>query len=579
MQRVRDHRDERGRLFVFEGPDGVGKSTVATEFARRLSEDRPAVLLSFPGREPGTLGHHVYELHHAPTRFGVERLSAASLQLLHIAAHLDAIEARIVPLLEAGTTVVLDRYWWSTWVYGVVGGARRDVLEQAIALERSQWAQNAPSAIFLITREEPFRAETSVEKWTRLVAEYSLLAAREAARTRVLELRNDGSLESAVTRALEFAGSDRRSSPRPRARALHPKGSSAGTAPHQLGLLPVEPAAAPREHAPCPTRTAWAPAEPTEVFDTYWRFATERQAVFFRRARGLAQPWTADPILLRHKFTNAYRASDRVSQYLIRRVIYAGEQTPEEVFFRILLFKLFNRIDTWQRLEKVLGTITWKGYSFREYDHILSHGLERGERIYSGAYIMPAAERGSGTRKHQTHLRLLERMMRDGAPERIARARSMRQAFELLREYPMLGNFLAYQYVTDLNYSTLTDFSEMEFVVPGPGALDGIRKCFRTLGGLSEADIIRRVAARQDEEFAARGLSFERLGSRPLQLIDCQNLFCEVDKYARLYHPEVAGRTGRTRIKQLFRATETPVEYWYPPKWGINDQLLLRGRG
>ncbi|MCL4808840.1 MAG: hypothetical protein KJ062_13810, partial [Thermoanaerobaculia bacterium] len=200
-------------------------------------------------------------------------------------------------------------------------------------------------------------------------------------------------------------------------------------------------------------------------------------------------------------------------------------------------------------------------------------------RIYSGAYIMPAAERGSGTRKHQTHLRLVERMMRDGAPGRIARARSMRQAFELLLEYPMLGNFLAYQYVTDLNYSTLTDFSEMEFVVPGPGALDGIRKCFRTLGGLSEADIIRRVALRQDEEFAARGLSFERLGSRPLQLIDCQNLFCEVDKYARLYHPSIVGRTGRTRIKQLFRATETPVEYWYPPKWDINDRLLLRGRG
>ncbi|MRR12136.1 hypothetical protein EG835_06640 [bacterium] len=302
MQRVLDHRDERGRLFVFEGPDGVGKSTIAAEFARRLSEDHPAVLLSFPGRELGTLGHHVYELHHAPARFGVERLSAASLQLLHIAAHLDAIEARIVPLLEAGTTVVLDRYWWSTWVYGIVGGARRDVLEQAIALERSQWAQNAPAAVFLIARAEPFRAETSAETWTQLVAEYSLLAAREAACTRVLELRNDGTLESAVTRALDFAGSDRRRSPRPRARALHPKGSSAGTAPHQLGLLPVEPAAAPREHAPCPTRAAWAPAEPTEVFDTYWRFATERPAAFLPRARGLTPPAAAGSRPPRHTF-------------------------------------------------------------------------------------------------------------------------------------------------------------------------------------------------------------------------------------------------------------------------------------
>src|SRR5262249_48644880 len=56
-----------------------------------------------------------------------------------------------------------------------------------------------------------------------------------------------------------------------------------------------------------------------------------------------------------------------------------------------------------------------------------------------------------------------------------------------------------------------------------------------------------------------------------LQLIDCQNLFCEVDKYARVRHPDVGGASGRTRIKQRFRAHPDPIEYWYPPKWGIND--------
>ena len=44
-----------------------------------------------------------------------------------------------------------------------------------------------------------------------------------------------------------------------------------------------------------------------------------------------------------YKFTNTYRASDRVSQYLIRNVIYEGAQSAEEVFFRTILFKLFNR--------------------------------------------------------------------------------------------------------------------------------------------------------------------------------------------------------------------------------------------
>ena len=58
-----------------------------------------------------------------------------------------------------------------------------------------------------------------------------------------------------------------------------------------------------------------------------------------------------------------------------------------------------------------------------------------------------------------------------------------------------------------------------------------------------------------------------------MQLIDCQNLFCEVDKYARVAHPEAAGLTGRTRIKQKFAAQAQPIQFWYPPKWGINDRI------
>ena len=317
-----------------------------------------------------------------------------------------------------------------------------------------------------------------------------------------------------------------------------------------------------------------SPIKPTKVYDTYWRFAADRQEVFFRQFYGVAATLTCDPILRKHKFTNAYRASDRVSQYLIRHVIYEGEQSCEEIFFRTLLFKLFNRVSTWRLLQSRLGEISWRSYDFRHYDAILGTALAAGERIYSGAYIMPAA-RGFGdiARKHRTHLHLLERMMHDGAPARLVAERGMNGAFRVLKEYPMMGDFLAYQFVTDLNYSSLTDFSEMEFVVPGPGALDGIRKSFEDYGDLSEADLIRFVADRQDMEFERLGLSFRSLWGRPLQLIDCQNLFCETDKYARLAHPEVRGLSGRTKIKQIYRPTAEPIDYWYPPKWGINAAM------
>ncbi|MBN2128688.1 MAG: hypothetical protein JW741_04300 [Sedimentisphaerales bacterium] len=312
----------------------------------------------------------------------------------------------------------------------------------------------------------------------------------------------------------------------------------------------------------------------TIVFDTYWAFAGERQRVFFRKLAGEEFPWTKDPILSTCRFTNAYRAADRVSQYLIRNVIYAGDQSPTEAFFRILLFRLFNKIETWELLERNLDTVCWGEYSFDRYNDVFDKALYKGTRIYTAAYIMPSGKKAFGhSRKHANCLRLIETMMEDDLPRRICDATSMEQAFGLLRSYPMIGDFLAYQYVIDINYSTLTNFSEMEFVVPGPGARAGIRKCFRDLGSMTESDVIRYVAENQEAEFARRGLRFQTLWGRPLQLIDCQNLFCEVDKYARLAHPDVEGGNKRKRIKQRYRPNPTRIDYWFPPKWRLNRRI------
>src|SRR5687767_6166927 len=117
-----------GKLIVFEGPDGVGKTVISaavTEHLKALGE--PTKLLTFPGREPGTLGRLIYDVHHDPAHFGVAALTPASKQALHIAAHLDAIERAIIPTLRAGRHVLLDRFWWSTWVYGTVGGMNKRV--------------------------------------------------------------------------------------------------------------------------------------------------------------------------------------------------------------------------------------------------------------------------------------------------------------------------------------------------------------------------------------------------------------------------------------------------------------------
>ncbi len=316
----------------------------------------------------------------------------------------------------------------------------------------------------------------------------------------------------------------------------------------------------------------------TEVYDTYWRFTAERQAIYFRRLANPVGPWSDDPILNEFRFTNVYRISDRVSQYLVREVQYgsARPEAPTEVFFRTLLFKIFNRVETWEALERKLGPISWRNTPLHLVAKVLDSEILKGKPVYSAAYIMPPPSLGH-ERKHANHLALLNRMMQDRLADRLASAQSLKAAYEMILAYPGIGPFLAFQYCIDLNYSTLMDFDEGDFVVAGPGALDGIAKCFGDAQSERPGAVIHWMAERQEDEFDRLGLAFPCLYGRRLQPIDCQNIFCEVAKYARLAHPHVRGTSGRQRIKQRYRRrSDSCLERpFFPPKWRIDTKQRM----
>lgn len=306
-----------------------------------------------------------------------------------------------------------------------------------------------------------------------------------------------------------------------------------------------------------------------EIYDLYWYFANERQNIFIKKLNGDTPPWTNDPILKTYKFCNSYRVNDRVSQYLLKNVIYNGKTyKDEDMLFRIILFKLFNKESTWELLLKEFKDITLSTFDMKEYSKVLTNAINNNIKIYNDAYISCATKAFGYDRKHDNHLALLNKMfIIDKVQDKILKCTNMEQAFKIIKSYPLIGNFMAYQLITDINYSNIVDWKEDEFTVAGPGSLRGIRKCFIDKEKLSNEDIIRYMYNHQEEEFKRLNLNFKTIGNRKLQLIDIQNIFCELDKYCREKVPSL--KSNRTKIKKKYTPKQTKIEYIYPPKWNI----------
>ena len=304
-----------------------------------------------------------------------------------------------------------------------------------------------------------------------------------------------------------------------------------------------------------------------EIYDLYWYFACERQNIFLKKLNNLPAPWTDDEILRTYKFCNSYRVNDRVSQYLLKNVIYNNKKyTKETMLFRIILFKLFNKESTWELLLENFNDVTLENFNQSKYSNVLKNALNNGVKIYNDAYISCANKAFGYDKKHDNHLALLNKMfVVDKVQNKILECKTMKDAFNIIKSYPLIGNFMAYQLVTDINYSDIVNWQENEFTVAGPGSIRGIKKCFINKGNMTDEEIIKYMYENQDKEFKRLNLNFKRIINRPLQLIDCQNIFCELDKYLRVAVPQL--KSNRTKIKKKYKQKQDKIEYFYPPKW------------
>lgn len=177
-------------VVAFEGPDGVGKSSLIQRLKHRLDRAGiPCEMASFPGRDTGSLGKLVYELHHSPSAHGIRRIHPTAMQALHIAAHLDFLEG-----LKDRKVILLDRFWWSTLVYGKVSGANAAAIRGLVAVEKELWRQHSYAVILIARRKKrPTAGRRALEQ------EYRRLAARENGHYPIEIFTNEADLDASAT--------------------------------------------------------------------------------------------------------------------------------------------------------------------------------------------------------------------------------------------------------------------------------------------------------------------------------------------------------------------------------------------
>jgi dTMP kinase len=176
----------RGRLISVEGIDGAGKTTLAEALAHAV----PGLVVL---REPGgvAVSERIRALVHDPSLHVDPRAEA----LLYAAARAQLVGERLLPLLEDGRDVLLDRFVDSSLAYQ--GAGRALGTEEIAELNRFATAGLVPDLTLYVRLEPQLGAarrdgadrleQAGDDFFARVVAAYDALAAAEPERIVVLD--------------------------------------------------------------------------------------------------------------------------------------------------------------------------------------------------------------------------------------------------------------------------------------------------------------------------------------------------------------------------------------------------------
>ena len=195
----------------------------------------------------------------------------------------------------------------------------------------------------------------------------------------------------------------------------------------------------------------------------------ERHSMYIRRhVEKLPPPWTNDPILANHRFTNFDRELDRTSIW-IRENLRDPLRNDPKVFLAIVAARWFCRIESIDKIKDLLLEGKWDS-------KVARRRLYLSDKIVTGAFMCKSP---SGMDKLDGVLFCIDNIARDAeriTTEWVPEKATLEGMWNLLREYPYCGPFVAYEFTTDLRFTWMLEKAPdiNTWANLGPGATKGM---------------------------------------------------------------------------------------------------------
>lgn len=253
----------------------------------------------------------------------------------------------------------------------------------------------------------------------------------------------------------------------------------------------------------------------------YWM--REREAIRLRKEAGQPRPWTEDPILDEWRFCNVDRCDDVVTRWIFKNII-GGHRGSPVLWFNLLVARLVNWPPT---LAEVGYYDDWRPEHFAAT--LRARGA-RGEKVWTGAYMVPGAPAGLDKPGHLAESFSSIWAKRHEAP----RGGTCADWAAFIGKTKSVGDFMVNQIVTDMKYTPDLERAPDRgtFFLAGPGTQRGLN---RMLGRPLNAKWAQREAQAALLELRAAITEAQPSSARVLEdLNNLGNVLCETDKYFRV---------------------------------------------